>query len=368
MINRLLKFISQLQSDRKILGYDEAATKQAVILKILSLLGWDTFDVDEVKPEYVVGGKRVDYSLRISGNNKVFIEVKKIDEDLEKHQEQLLNYSFTEGVKLASLTNGIVWWFYLPLHEGSWEQRKFYAIEIYQQEVEVIANNFFKFLTRENVSTGVAITNAEKIYNSQQKKNIIEESLPKAWNKIVAEPNELLVELINEMTEKICGYKPDDEIIENFLLSYKDKFVISPSYLNTLSNGNTTEVTKNRGRKPSKIFSPVRDENFTGRSINSFAFKKAKFEVKSWKELLTKVCETLVNSHKNQFDKVLTLKGRKRPYFTTNSNELRTPEKINNTNIYVEINLSANSIVKLCYELMAIFGYTKNDLIIITNS
>jgi hypothetical protein len=38
---------------------------------------------------------------------------------------KLLNYSFQEGVKLAILTNGIAWWFYLPRHEGSGEYGSF---------------------------------------------------------------------------------------------------------------------------------------------------------------------------------------------------------------------------------------------------
>jgi hypothetical protein len=54
--------------------------------------------------------------------------------------------------------------------------------------------------------------------------------------------------------------------------------------------------------------------------------------------------------------------GRKRPYFSRNENELRFPQKINNTNIFVETNLSANSIVKICLDMVAVFGYSSNDI------
>jgi len=142
MNEELFKLISEFKKDKRLLLFDEAATKQAVILRILKSLGWDPFNIDEVYPEYSVGSKRVDYALKSNGRNKVFIEVKKVNEDLEKHQEQLLSYSFQEGVKLAILTNGISWWFYLPLREGSWEQRKFYTIEIYDQDIEDIVRKF----------------------------------------------------------------------------------------------------------------------------------------------------------------------------------------------------------------------------------
>ncbi|GAI49706.1 unnamed protein product, partial [marine sediment metagenome] len=197
-------------------SFDEAATKQAVILRILSLVGWDAYDIDEVKPEYPVGNSKVDYSLRYSNTNKVFIEVKRVGEELEKHQEQLLNYSFKEGVQLPILTNGVAWWFYLPLHEGSWEQRKFYTIEIYDQAPEEIVNRLVDYLSKENVVTGVAVQTAESIYRSRQKDNLIVDTIPKAWNRIISEPDELLIELIAEHTEKLCGYKPENSRIENF--------------------------------------------------------------------------------------------------------------------------------------------------------
>ena len=78
MGDQLTSFIESLKSDRRIVSFDEAATKQAVVTRLLSLLGWDIFNIDEVTPEYSVGVRKVDYSLRIDNANKVFIEVKKI--------------------------------------------------------------------------------------------------------------------------------------------------------------------------------------------------------------------------------------------------------------------------------------------------
>jgi hypothetical protein len=51
-------------------------------------------------------------------------------------------------VGLAILTNGISWYFYLPLQEGSYEQRNFYTIEIYDQESEEIVKKFEEFLSK----------------------------------------------------------------------------------------------------------------------------------------------------------------------------------------------------------------------------
>jgi predicted type IV restriction endonuclease len=75
MHEKLVSFVDTLKADGRITSFDEAATKQAVIAKLLTLLGWDFFDIDEVKPEFAVGSKRVDFSLRHNHSNKVFIRL-----------------------------------------------------------------------------------------------------------------------------------------------------------------------------------------------------------------------------------------------------------------------------------------------------
>jgi hypothetical protein len=350
MEEKLLELIKKIQPDRQLLSFDEAATKQAVILRILSSLGWDPFNIDEVHPEYPVGGKNVDYALRHDNHNKVFIEVKKVGEDLDRHQEQLLNYSFQEGVKLAILTNGITWWFYLPLHEGSWEQRRFYTIEIYDQDANEIVQKFIDFLSKENVISGNAIVNAESVYKSKQKQYLMKDTIPKAWNKLVTGPDEALIELIAETTEKLCGYKPDHGTVEDFLVSQ----ITVPVPKQLPASHKITKSTESR----------FEGEGYTGKSISAFTFKGTKYEVRTWKELLIRICNIMVTTHRDRFEQILTLAGRKRPYFTRNPNELRIPERVDGTDIYAEINLSASSIVKLSIDVFSLFGYSKGDLLI----
>jgi predicted type IV restriction endonuclease len=95
---RIKTLIQDIRSNERITTFDEATTKQAIILRLLSELGWHIFNTEEVKPEYSVSNKRVDYALRINNTNKVFLEIKKVTEDIERHQNQLLEYSFQEGI------------------------------------------------------------------------------------------------------------------------------------------------------------------------------------------------------------------------------------------------------------------------------
>ena len=202
---------------------DETSTKQALVLPILQKLGWDIFNTEEVKPEYSVENRRVDYSLRIEKSDKVFVEAKKSAESLdnEDYEKQLLDYSFMQGVDLAILTNGITWSFYLPTQKGDWKARKFYTIDILQQESKDASAKFSELLSKENIVSEKALRFADEIYRGKQKKLKIDETLPDAWNKIISEPDEILVDLIAETTEKLCGYKPEHDSVKEFLSSQK---------------------------------------------------------------------------------------------------------------------------------------------------
>ncbi len=219
MLEELNEFIGDLKDNPRVSSFDEAATKQAIILPILQKLGWNIFDISEVMPEFSTGDGRVDYSLKLDGSNKAFIEVKKTSEELEQHEEQLLSYSFREGVEIAALTNGITWWFYLPTQKGDWKERKFFTIDLVQQDPRDAAAKFADFLSKTNVLSGAALENAERTHRDRQRKTKAEQALPEVWLKLVSEPDPLLVDLLAEATEKLSGFKPDTEIVKNFLKS-----------------------------------------------------------------------------------------------------------------------------------------------------
>jgi hypothetical protein len=211
------EFIAQLKTSSELSLYSEAETKQFVVLPLLRHLNWDDGDRGQVRPEYAVQSRRVDYALMVRATPKVFLEVKRSDQELGIYQEQLLDYAFKEGVRLAALTNGITWWLYLPLHEGTWDQRRFYTIDILEQGAKAICDNFSMFLSKENVESQAAVKNAEAIFDSQRRSAAIRQAIPKAWRKLHSEADPVLVDLLRDEAESISGFKADDEDIKEFL-------------------------------------------------------------------------------------------------------------------------------------------------------
>ncbi|MBA7644216.1 Type IIS restriction enzyme Eco57I [subsurface metagenome] len=110
------KFKKELESGRA-QEYNEEATKISFIQPLLEdVLGWNVRNHDEVSPEEKVSKGRVDYGLKVEGITRVFIEVKPIKADLDKHIEQAVRYGYNkksvpfvlltdfEGIKLFDVT------------------------------------------------------------------------------------------------------------------------------------------------------------------------------------------------------------------------------------------------------------------------
>ena len=353
--------VAQIKNTLPLASLDEARTKQGVVLRLLSLAGWNAFDLSEVTPEYTVGARRVDYALRIDAASKVFIEVKKPSEDLQNHQQQLLDYCFKEGVGLAALTNGRTWWLYLPLREGSWEQRRFLTIDLESQDPEVVQERFLQFLSRNEVKTAKAVHAAEEIMKSQIKLGTIRMTLVRAWNDIVQTPDGLLVDLIAEATERMCGFKPDTEIVAGFLEQHLPSLLVSTPTVASRPAAPVQPATASE--RPTK---DIPKRGLTGTKPSAFVFDHNAHEVGAWIEVLYGVCEILHTRHRKEFDNVLKLRGRKRPYFSRSGDELRKPGLLQFASLYVETNLSANAIVSLCDDVVKLFGYESDVLTINT--
>lgn len=103
------------------LGKGEAATKQALILPMLEILGYDIWNPGEVHPEFEgdfaikkAGQKeKVDLAILLGGQPRIFIEAKPADCGLDGHEGQLARYfNAVPSVTLGVMTDGMEYRFY----------------------------------------------------------------------------------------------------------------------------------------------------------------------------------------------------------------------------------------------------------------
>lgn len=361
MPEQLKELLTRLKGERALFLSGEEATRQGAILPILARLGWDRDNIREVVPEYTVGNGRVDYCLKIGEQIAAFVEVKRTNEELERHQEQLLEYAFRQGVKIAVLTNGLLWWFYLPLFPGSWDQRKFFTIDIQEQEVGSAATHFMLFLSREAVASGAALKKAEEMHAGREKDRRIRDTIPTAWRELCQKPDEMLVELLSEKVESLCGHKPSEEALGEFLAGA----IAAPAAPVTENNRGQRTRTPEPPRPPRVVTPPPpagNDNTWTFKAPVAFRFKGQRHQVSTFKEILMTLSEVLHREHGREFQKVFALRGRRRAYFGQDYREMTAPQEITGTGIYVETCLSANAVKDRCHELLALFGYQPGDL------
>jgi predicted type IV restriction endonuclease len=98
----------------------EEATKNAFVMPMLQILGYDVFNPTEVVPEYTADigikkGEKVDYAIFLENKPTLIIECKKSAESIKNHSSQLSRYFHTLDCKFALLTNGIEYRFYTDL-------------------------------------------------------------------------------------------------------------------------------------------------------------------------------------------------------------------------------------------------------------
>jgi hypothetical protein len=343
-MNNLADLVDRLAKSEVLAQSVEEATRQAAVLPVLDALGWDWRDLDEVAPEYVVRGGRVDYCLRTAGRTQVLVEVKRTGTDLDAHQEQLLRYAFEEGAPLAVLTDGLVWWLYLPTETGSWEQRKFFTIDFRRQSSDVAALSLSRFLTKSAVVDGQAIEEARAEHSGQERDRRVREGLPVAWRQLLAGPDELLSELLAEAVAGVSGHRPNSEQVAQFLAA-----VDSPT--RNEATPTRVDVTQTPQGGPPVERLP---ESFLGRRPIAFTFQGERHPVETWRDILTGLSEIAAMHVGERFaDVVQPIRGRKRTYFGKTSDGLVAPLPILGGKMFIEGNLDANKCVHIARRVAA---------------
>lgn len=147
---------------RPALSQSEALTRYALIDPLLRELGWDTADPDLVTPEYSVGTKKADYALLESGSVVVFLEAKRLEENLSNHRSQVVAYASELGIRYPALTNGNEWEVYDNSQLVPIDQRRILTVSLTGAPPAVNALQLL-LLWRPNLSSGEPVAARDPI-------------------------------------------------------------------------------------------------------------------------------------------------------------------------------------------------------------
>jgi len=340
---------------------NEENVRLSLVSRILLELGWNIWNPKEVATEFPVlpneDSTRVDIALfDNSPTPSVFIETKalgKLEIELAKYEVQLRDYNRNNTAPFSIITDGREWRFYYSQTGGEFSQKCFKVLDILKDDIDDIELSFYAFLSKEEIRSGKARNEAETYLKLSQKQRAMEDAFPQARRQILEPPFPSLPEALIKIVEK-HGYTVSIDEANRFV---------------------KRQGTKKQKTESPKVAIPVKKpirktqkstSGFTGKKVSAFKFNNQTYEVRFWIDVLCRISEILYQTHRSDFNKVLSLKGRKRPYYTKDESLLRVSQIIEGTNIFVEANLSSNSIFKLCQDVIALFGYTNTDLKIFT--
>lgn len=198
---------------------NEASVSQGIVLRILNALSWPTYDTQVVCPEYSLSGRRVDYALCHPASKPIaFVEVKQIGQS-DGAERQLFEYAFHAGVPMAILTDGQEWNFFLPAEQGDYGERRVYKLNIVERDVTECVSRLERYLLHDAIATGAAIDAARQDYRNVARERQIVSTLPAAWDRLVEDEDEMLLEIVADKVENLCGFKPDPDTVAQFLKS-----------------------------------------------------------------------------------------------------------------------------------------------------
>lgn len=134
---------------------NEEATKTALILPMISALGYDIFNPYELIPEMDCdlsrAGDKVDYAISINGSVRIIIECKHHRCNLSAHAPQLMKYYAASEAKCGILTNGIEYWFYSDTVKANiMDKEPFFKFNILEMGNDIVEELYM--FTRERFS------------------------------------------------------------------------------------------------------------------------------------------------------------------------------------------------------------------------
>ena len=330
-------------------GRSKAAIAQAVVLRLLAAAGWDVFDLSQVMPGYISGNRSIDFALMPPGQPKgavsprVFIDVRTPAKNIEspRMERQLLALCAREEVPLAALTNGLRWLLLLWSPGGGRTERRFCEIDL-RKDPEAAAADINRYLTKDRVSNGQAARSAERALRDSNREVVDRRAVIQGWRQVVGGLDEGLVELVATAAEQRAGYRPDDRLVRRVLAENRAA-LLAPRSEDAAGSGPGGGLRS---------------------TPSSFTLDSETRNVTSWSGLLVGVCLMMRDSHPEDFEKILEIRGRKLPYFSRTAGELNLPRPIGDTGIFASCQGTGALIARRARRVVEHFGHSTGSLVI----
>lgn len=151
------KLIALTQTDLSRFQPNEQNVKYNIVLTLLNCFGYDQLDL-----EHAAQGSRIDINI----GNKIIVETKALDKNLDHYVSQVKQYCDIERPNLAILTNGRSFRFYSPfMRVSTFEKTLLYEFTLQDFSNQEIIERVNKLIGFENYNNGTYLTYIEEREN-----------------------------------------------------------------------------------------------------------------------------------------------------------------------------------------------------------
>jgi predicted type IV restriction endonuclease len=189
VVEVIRKRIQQVRDRKEFIG--EQNTKAALIDPLLSALGWDLQEIDEVRREYrrKPQDNPVDYTLFLNRTACLLIEAKSLEKDLgdRKWISQNISYAAVLGVKWCVLTNGDEYRIYNSHAEVDVDEKLFRKVRISDGEPKFIIDTLV-LLSKEKMRGS--------LLDEMWKAHFIDRRVRIAFERLLGEDDAILIRAI----------------------------------------------------------------------------------------------------------------------------------------------------------------------------
>lgn len=170
-IKRLVeKFESLKRSPQQWRAFNESQNCKDYILPLFAALGWEV-DSEEVAAEVNIQGKRADYTFRLNGVARFFLEAKKPSANIQQEDfaEQAISYAWHKSVPWAILTNFET----IKVFSAEWDEVDPERSLLFEIKYKDFATDEkLTFLSRESMANGDLDRWAEREFKKPKRENV----------------------------------------------------------------------------------------------------------------------------------------------------------------------------------------------------
>lgn len=364
-----------------------------VVQPILSDLGWiwrDPVQVNFVSRAADVAlsiprGEHASLTDRSEYRAAVLI---KIEPDAERMSaDALVGEARRDGIELCVLAGDRRWQLYLPKPMEPAERCRFADWDLQTDPLTRLTEELETYLGRDALIQQAAQRAAEHALTSRRNAERLQAAVPQVWQRLLAGPEQLLVELVEEEVRKDTGLHPDAEHVKGVIRASADESVhtrkvsepgpvpefdlsppvVSPPVKPAPVTPKTVSNQRATGREQTKLSGSglIKRKKSSSSRIVAYRVLGAKYKFITSKRMWLDVVESVYRRHPDDFERAFQLRGTTRQYISASTSRHTSPGRIGDSSYFAETNFSSIDCERRSRDLLALFGYSRDELEII---